>query len=83
MLKPLFPAKSDPISMSSDGKYPAAPKKSKMIQTEMSMKKVITSAVVAIALIGSAVSASATTVPAKDASLKENLSFWSQFADND
>ncbi|MBX2805413.1 MAG: hypothetical protein KTR19_05540 [Hyphomicrobiales bacterium] len=47
------------------------------------MKKVITSAVVAIALIGSAVSASATTVPAKDASLKENLSFWSQFADND
>lgn len=46
------------------------------------MKKIIGSALVAIALIGSAVSASATPVPGHDASLQESLSFWQQFADN-
>lgn len=44
------------------------------------MKKIIGSALVAIALIGSAVSASATPVPGPDASLTESLNFWAQFS---
>lgn len=49
----------------------------------MNMKKIIGSTLVAIALIGSAVSASAAPVqvPGHDASLQQNLNFWQQFAD--
>lgn len=45
------------------------------------MKKIIGTALVAVALIGSAVSASAVEVPGHDATLQESLSFWQEFAD--
>jgi hypothetical protein len=52
-------------------------------QMEMIMKKIIGSTLVAIALIGSAVSVSAAPaqVPGHDASLQQSLNFWQQFAD--
>jgi len=49
---------------------------------EMNMKKIIGSALVAIALIGSVAGASAAPFPGHDATLSESLAFWQQFGDN-
>lgn len=49
---------------------------------EMNMKKIIGSALVAIALIGTAVSASAAPFPGQDSTLSETLNFWAQFSDD-
>jgi hypothetical protein len=59
-----------------------AQKQKQNIQMEMNMKKIIGSALVAIALIGTAVSASAAPFPGQDSTLSETLNFWAQFSDD-
>jgi hypothetical protein len=57
-------------------------------QLEMSMKKIIGSALVALALIGSVATASAApsydpdNFPGPQSSLSETLNFWAQFGDD-
>ncbi len=46
------------------------------------MKKILSTALVAFALIGTVSAASAGPVPGKDASISENLAFWSQFGND-
>lgn len=45
------------------------------------MKKVLSAALVSLALIGTAATAFAVEVPGTDAPLKETLNFWQEFAD--
>lgn len=51
-------------------------------KTEMTMKRILSAALVSMALIGSALTASAIEVPDQDAPLQEHLRFWHQFGDD-
>lgn len=47
------------------------------------MKKILSAAFVSLALMGAISTASAFNVPDQDATLRESLHFWQQFADSD
>jgi hypothetical protein len=48
----------------------------------MTMKRILSAALVSLALIGSVATASAIQVPDQDAPLREHLKFWQQFGDD-
>jgi hypothetical protein len=47
------------------------------------MKRILSAALVSMALIGSVLTASAVEVPDQGAPLQEQLNFWQQFTDSD
>ena len=48
----------------------------------MTMKRILSAALVSLALISSVTTASAIPFPAQDAPLQQHLNFWQQFGDD-
>jgi hypothetical protein len=88
MLKSSFPGASHSHFLLSERGCPRRKKQKQMIRMEMNMKKIISSAFVALVLVGSVATASAApeysdnNFPGPHSSLSETLNFWAQFSDD-